>query len=136
MQTFRLEKFTDRTRILAKIASFLSALAPTRGWVVEVKELRPKRTDSQNRMLWSLYEEILARGSEELGGWTKEDLHGFFLISHFGSEVRELFGKKRHVPLRTSSKLSTKEFTLFVEHIVQFMAERGICLQMPGENYE
>jgi len=54
-------------------------------------------------------------------GWTRDDLHEFFLIDHFGYEVHELFGKKRLKPMRRSSRLNKQEFTDFIAHIQQFM---------------
>lgn len=61
-------------------------------------------------------------------GWRPEELHEFFLIEHFGHEVREMFGRKKLVPLNRSSKLSKMQFADFVAHIQQFMAERGMFL--------
>lgn len=100
---------------------------------VFVSQCLIKRTVSQNSLLWALYGDILKRGGEAMGGWTKDDLHEFFLINHFGSTVRELFGRKRLKPRRRSSKLSKMEFSDFVESIVRFMAEQGVVLDLPGD---
>lgn len=126
---------TDQGRFQAidRLSKTLRALDADKIWDVEVKERKSRRSDQQNKLLWSIYEEILDRGGEEMGGWTKEDLHEFFLITHFGSETKELFGKKRLVPLRRSSRLNKQEFSDFVETILRFMAERGICIPMPGD---
>ena len=48
-----------------------------------------------------------------MGGWTKDDLHEFFLIDHFGENLK-LFGKKRLKPMRRSSRLNKMEFADFV----------------------
>lgn len=116
-----------------KAARFIEALPLDRAWAVEVKEHKPRRSDEQNRYLWSIYQHILKVGGEDMGGWTKEDLHDFFLITHFGSEIKELFGRKRHVPLRRSSKLNKQEFTDFIETIFRFMAERGVYIPSSDE---
>src|SRR5919109_2216622 len=89
-----------------------------------------RRTNTQNALLWSLYADILESGGEEMRGWTKDDLHEFFLIDHFGAETLELFGRKRLKPHRRSSRLTKTEFSDFVEHIVRFMAERGVSLTL------
>lgn len=94
---------------------------------------KSRRTSDQNRLLWSLYEDILRLGGETLGGWSKEDLHEYFLIQHFGAETREAFGMKRLKPLRRSSRLTKTEFSDFVDFIVRRMAEHGIVLELPGE---
>jgi hypothetical protein len=94
---------------------------------------KSRRTSDQNAMLWALYEDIIARGGEQLGGWTKDDLHEFFLIEHFGADVKEAFGRKRLKPKRRSSRLTKMEFAEFVEFIVRKCAEFGIVLELPGD---
>lgn len=87
------------------------------------------RTLSQNALLWTIYEQILDKGGAAVWGFTKEDLHEFFLISHYGSEVRELFGLKRLRPVMRSSTLSKSQFSEHVEFILHFMAERGVVIE-------
>ncbi len=94
---------------------------------------KSRRTNDQNALLWSVYQDILRLGGEQLGGWTKEDLHEFFLIEHFGADVREAFGRKRLKPKHRSSRLSKTEFSDFLEFIVRKCAEFGIILTLPGE---
>jgi hypothetical protein len=94
---------------------------------------KSRRTTDQNALLWSLYEDILRLGGEALAGFTKDELHEFFLIDYFGSETKELFGRKKLKPLKRSSRLTKMEFSDFVEHIVRFAAEKGIVLKLPGE---
>lgn len=94
---------------------------------------KSRRTNDQNALLWSLYGDILRLGGEQLAGFTKDELHEFFLIDYFGSETKELFGRKKLKPLKRSSRLTKSEFSDYVEHIVRFAAERGIVLSLPGE---
>src|SRR3990167_9584662 len=94
---------------------------------------KSRRTTTQNALLWSLYTDIIENGGEAMRGFTKDDLHEFFLIDYFGSETLDLFGRKRLKPLRRSSRLTKLEFSDFVEHIVRFMAEHGVVLELPGE---
>jgi hypothetical protein len=79
------------------------------------------------------YPTILKEGGETLRGWEADDLHEYFLISHFGSEIIEGFGAKRHKPLKRSSKLSTTEFMDFVAHIQRKAAELGVYIEDPNE---
>jgi hypothetical protein len=109
-------------------------------WAIELGKLRTiikksRRTNDQNALAWHLYEDIIKRGGEEMRGFTKDDLHEFFLINHFGAETKELFGRKRLKPLKRSSRLTKMEFADFVDHIVRFMAERGVVLELPGEDW-
>lgn len=95
---------------------------------------KSRRSNDQNALLWSVYQDILRLGGEQLGGWTKEDLHEFFLIEHFGANVHEAFGRKRLKPKRRSSRLSKTEFSDFLDFIVRKCAEFGIVLTLPGES--
>jgi NinB protein len=119
-----------------KIATFLSGLPAERAWEVVVRPYSAPRSRSQNAYLWAIYGDILEAGGEEMGGWTKDDLHEFFLMNHFGHEVKTLFGKKRLKPLRRSSKLTKVEFVEFVESILRFMAQRGVYIESPEEYFE
>ena len=83
-------------------------------------------------MLWAIYEQIL-RDCREVDGFTKADLHDFFLMEHFGSVSKRLFGRPCSLPKRRSSLLNKQEFSEFVESILAFMAQRGITIEMPGD---
>lgn len=117
-----------------RIATVLAGLSTEKAWSVEIKPHKPTRSGEQNRYLWSIYGFILDAGGEDLGGWTKDDLHEFFLMEHFGHEVKRIFGRKRLVPLRRSSKLNKQEFTDFIETIARFMAERGVYVPTPQDD--
>ena len=130
---FTLPRMVDRSRVIQRVAGFLSQLDAGKAWTVEVKQVASKRSLSQNRLLWMIYDQILERGGEAMGGWTKEDLHDFFLLDHFGGEPKELFGRFRNIPFRRSSRLNKQEFSDFVEHIVRFMAHRGVVIDMPED---
>ncbi len=112
---------------------FLLGLDAKRPWELVVRPFVRSRSLQQNSFLWALYEEILRKGGEELGGWTKDDLHDFFLIEHFGGEPKTLFGRKRIKPLKRSSHLNKQEFSDFIATIQRFMAERGVYLDDPEQ---
>jgi NinB protein len=133
MQTFILPKLAPREGAIARIGTILGQLGQECAWAVRVEEHRPTRSGDQNRLLWAIYGEILQKGGEAMAGWTKDDLHSFFLINHFGSEVKELFGRKRHIPLRRSSRLNRQEFADLIESILMFMAERGVFIETQSE---
>jgi len=123
-QTFDILKGAPLTRAVA----VLSALSKEDDLTITIDRKKPKRSPSQNDKLWAIYDEILKVGGEAMAGWTKDDLHEFFLQNHFGSEVKTLFGVKKRRPLRRSSKLSKIEFADFIESIYRFMAEQGVYI--------
>lgn len=119
-----------------RVATYLASLDPDKDWELIVRPRKSTRSRSQNDYLWAIYDYILKHGGEAMGGWTKDDLHEFFLITHFGSETKELFGRKRLKPLRRSSKLNKQEFSDFLETIFRFMAERGVYIPSPEDDWQ
>lgn len=128
---------TQRQPVLERIARYLALLPEGKAWQVEVGPYKRRRSEQQNRYLWGVcYATILKEGGEALAGWDAEDLHEFFLGSVFGWETLKGMGKTRLKPLRRSSILSTTEFSDFVAHIQRFMAERGVYIPDPNEQWE
>jgi len=125
-------KGTPPDQIANAIANMVSRLDPAQSWQISIEAFKPKRSDQQNAFLWGVvYPSILEGGGESLRGWTATDLHEYFLIEAFGSEVIEGFGRKRHKPLRRSSKLTKQEFSDYLAIIEAKCAEMGIHIPEP-----
>lgn len=125
-------KGTPPDQIANAIANMVSRLDPAQSWQISIEAFKPKRSDQQNAFLWGVvYPSILEGGGESLRGWTTTDLHEYFLIEAFGSEVIEGFGRKRHKPLRRSSKLTKQEFSDYLAIIEARCAEMGIHIPEP-----
>lgn len=56
-------------------------------------------------------------------------------MNHFGEDHKVLFGRPCVTPKRRSSRLTKQEFSDFVESILAFMAERGVVIKMPGQDW-
>ena len=126
---------TKPDQIAAAVSVLVRELDPSISWKVTIEAFKPKRTDAQNRFLHGVvYPAVLEGGGEALRGWGPADLHTFFLGEHFGWEVVEGFGKKRHRPLRRSSKLTKQEFRDYLTFIEARCAEMGI--HIPEPNYD
>lgn len=122
-----------REEALRRMCARLMDFHPDSKLDVESRPRKLRRTDSQNRLLYALYADIVRLGGEAMQGYTKDELHDFFLGNHFGWEVKEIFGRKKQVPLQRSSRLTKHEFADFVNSVVIFMAERGVVLSLPGD---
>ena len=132
--SFIFSKGRPRDEMLARIIKFIHKLPVEKAWRVTIEPYRKRRSTSQNAYLWGVcYLTILESGGEQLRGWTKDDLHDYFLGEHFGWEKIEGFGRKRIKPLHRSAKLSTTEFIDFVDFIQQKAAEFGIYIPDPNE---
>ena len=86
------------------------------------------RTLSQNAYLWGV---VYPRFTEQLEGFTREDVHEYMLGECFGWEELEGFGRKRLKPIQRSSSLSKMEFMDYVAFIQQKGAEMGIDIPEP-----
>ena len=128
-------KGTRPEQIAAAVSVLVRELDPAISWQVSIKAFKPKHTDRQRDFLWGVvYPSILEGGGEMLRGWAKQDLHEYFLIETFGSEIIEGFGRKRHKPLKRSSKMTKQEFRDFIDLIEVRCAEMGI--HIPEPRYE
>ncbi len=129
-----LPKFSPREAAILRIGVILSGLAMDKTWRLEVVEHKPKRSTQQNRYLWGVvYPSILESG--KLEGWTAEEVHDYCLGEHFGWETVEGLGRKRIRPIKRSAKLTTPEFQDFIAFIQQRMAEHGIYVPDPEEEF-
>lgn len=121
-----------RKRRLGTLGLFFLNLAVDKGWEVVIKPLRLTRSNAQNRALWGHAYKIL----EEETGNDPEDLHEYFLGEHTGWEVRNIFGQKKRVPKKRSSKMDTAEFAKFFTFIQQRVASTaGIYIPDPNPNW-
>ena len=123
-----LPRLKPREGIITRIGQVLASLDEDKAWRVSIEEYKPTRSGQQNRYLWAIYGYILKVGGETMGGWTKDDLHEFFLGEHLGWERKELFGRPRMVPVKRSSRMNKQEFADFIAFIQQYMAERGVFI--------
>lgn len=117
---------SDRKRIIAMIE------AHDLPCIVTMKK-GGTRSLAQNAYLWSCYATILEEGGEQLGGWTKQDLHTFFLGENFGWQTIAGFGRKRMKPRHRSSTLTKMEFVDYVAFVQQKAAEFGVYIPDPEE---
>ena len=123
---------TQPDQIAQAVSVLVRGLDSSISWQVTIEAFKPKRSDQQNAFLWGVvYPSILEGGGETLRGWTTNDLHEYFLIEAFGSEVIEGFGRKRHKPIRRSSKLTKQEFSDYLALIEAKCAELGIHIPEP-----
>jgi len=110
----------------------VQGLSPDKTWAIEVTEWKKPRTNQQNAFLWGVaYPAILEGGGEALHGWTRDDLHEYFLGECFGWETLEGFGRKRMRPFKRSSKLTKQEFSEYLLFLETRCAQMGIVIPEP-----
>ena len=120
-------KGTSADAMAAAVTRMVQGLAPDRVWSVEVAEWKKPRTNQQNAYLWGVvYPMVLEAGGEALAGWTRDDLHVYFLGEVWGWETLEGFGKKRLRPLKRTSRMTAAEFTEYLHGIENRLMDLGI----------
>ena len=120
-------KGTTPDAMAAAVTRMVQGLALDRAWSVEVAEWKKPRTNQQNAYLWGVvYPMVLEAGGEALAGWTRDDLHEYFLGEVWGWETLEGFGKKRLRPLKRSSRMTQAEFTEYLHGIENRLMDLGI----------
>lgn len=132
-ETFYIPVGNTATVVKSRILDRLCLLSNAVPWTVMVTEKKPTRSAQQNALLWALYDDIIRRGGEALGGWTNKELHEHFLIERFGAIKLKAFGRTKLKPARRSSRMDKQTFSDFVEFIVRYMAEHGVVLSLPGD---
>ncbi len=85
--------------------------------LVLVKPVRERRSLDQNSLYWFWVTEFSQRT-----GYTKNSLHLFLKIKFLGVEPLTVFGHKISIP-RSTTKLSTKEFSEYLENVHQYIYE-------------
>lgn len=133
-QSFRLPATASRAGEIARVVRVLERLPPAVPFDVHVEQHKPRRSDAQNRYLRGVvYPTILRARLAGLGDATADELHEFFLGTHFGWREVHLFGRRKFVPQRRSSALTKQEFSDYVAFVQRYMAERGIEIPDPNE---
>lgn len=99
---------------------------------VIVKPHRKDRSLDQNAWIWGVAYPIIAAeiGYDE---HEHEDLHYALMEKCFGSHFDKRLGSL--VPNKRSSRLTTKEFSTYMDWLVRFAAQElgGILVPLPGE---
>nr|DAM99216.1 MAG TPA: protein NinB [Herelleviridae sp.] len=106
---------------------------------VNFRLLKYRRSDAQNRWLWGVAYVTIAAWYKETQGETvsKEAIHAHTLqeILDYKIEVEEFMGKEVLVVKgKSTSQLTTKEFSDMVDKLVAYWAQYDCYIQLPKEN--
>lgn len=110
------------------ICDYLRGLPEGKSYDVSVKLHRGKRTSPQNAWYWTIVG-IVSRETDN----TKDVIHRFFKKEFLGYDIKEIGGKRIAI-VRSSSSLTTEEFTEYLNNVEAFAAtELGIILPHPDD---
>lgn len=131
-QTFILPR---GVRNFTRLIAFLSAADVTKELQVTIGPVKKERSNQQNKALWGCAYEHIRKAT----GNDKDDLHEMFCGEYFGWEVREVMGRKKRFPKRTTTTgydgkrdvISTKDLQDFYAFIQQRAAEYSVFVPDP-----
>lgn len=116
----------DKNKALNRI----SMLVMDKPWQVEIKPYKKNRSLAQNKLYWKW---ITCIGDEI--GYTSDELHAIMADKFLLDEIIEYGGKEIRKD-KSTSRLTTKQFTEYLEKIDRFAsAELGIVLPSPEDIY-
>lgn len=132
-QTFILPR---GVRNFTKLMAFLSRLDVTKEAQITIGPVKKERTQQQNKALFGCAYETLRKAT----GNDKEDLHEYFCGEYFGWDIKEVMGKKKRAPKRTTTTgydghrdvISTLDLQDFYAFIQQRAAEQGFYVPDPN----
>jgi hypothetical protein len=55
--------------MIERVEAVLRSLPMDKAWRISIAEAKPKRSLSQNALLWAVYGEIIKKGGEAMAGW-------------------------------------------------------------------
>lgn len=117
-------------RILSRCIEFMGRLiAGPETYEVQIRPHKKKRSNPQNNLYWQ-WLGLLAKET----GHTSEQLHEVFKRELLPRDYITLAGVEKEVA-KTTTKLSTAEFTDYLEQIAAFAAtELGVYLPYPDDD--
>lgn len=110
--------------------SHIKALNIDKPWSIDIKLYKKNRTAAQNRLMWKW---LTCIGDDI--GYTENEMYDIMVDKFLPDEFIEYAGKQVKKN-KSTSRLNTKEFTVYLEKIDRFAAaELGIVLPSPEDCY-
>lgn len=110
---------------------FIRNLAPDKKWVCEIKKKTKKRSLSQNSLMW-LWLHDVAKELSKVTGYEPDEIHEIFKKKFLVPRIVRI--ENVEVDLYSTKKLTTAEFTEYLERIDRFCAQEfGIHVPHPQD---
>lgn len=120
----------DEDRRQSALAYIRSLNLNGRTLEVRVKPYKKNRTTAQNSLYW-MWLGVLA---DDLG-YTEDDLHELFKARFLGVEEKQIWGDTVYVA-RSTTRLTTQQFTEYLEKIEALALQMNITLPHPIDLYD
>lgn len=124
MKTFILTHVSRKT-----LLDYLEGLPDDGSYKVEVKKVTSKRSLAQNALYWE-WMTIIGDST----GYRKDEIHDLMRYAHLEPITKEVMGQVI-TELPSTTKLSTKDFTEYLNLIENWASDMGIVLPHPEDLY-
>lgn len=112
--------------VLKNCLQHIGSLPGNKVWDVKIEEHKSTRSQQQNKLYWSWIKII-----GDHVGQDKDDMHATFSIRLLGPELFVVDGKQ-YVRAKSTTKLTTKEFTEYLDAINATAMTLGLALPAPS----
>lgn len=135
MTDFYLEKNIspdNKARIAGNACDLIDRLTDDKRWKISVKENKETRSQRSNRYLWGVvYATIRNHVMDSKGDvYTVEEIHEHYKHRFLIPEVKTVMGKEMKL-YRTTTKMTKKEFSDYLELVIYAAAEIGCVVPPP-----
>lgn len=134
---------TGRDIAIEALSGLLMEMWPGQRMVVTISRLKDKRSDAQNRALFGVAYPPIMEFMGLSGDEEKQSLHGYFCGEFWGWKEVDYFGKRKLVPVRSTTKnadgdkdlISKPLFVEFYNFVQRKSAEQGIHVPDPDKEW-
>jgi hypothetical protein len=123
MTTFILKP--ENGQIYKNLLGFLAQMPP-KAWKVTIEEYSGKRSNPQNALYWK-YLSIMG----DHFGYTKDEMHEELASRFLGMVERKTLGGKQIIEPRSTTTLTKKEFSEYMDKIMALAIQQEITLPQP-----
>jgi len=124
-----------RESVKRNVCAHIDALEADKPWLVTVSRLVKQRSGLQRKALWGVAYKVICDET----GYKDQDLHVLLCGEYFGWQVKDMFGNKKRVPVRTTTQdeagnrdvISRQECGKYYDFIQRFAAEYSVDVPDP-----
>lgn len=129
----------DRIKVIIEISAFIHSLDADKPWLIDITKLVRKRSGLQRRALWGVAYKVICDET----GYNDKELHILLCGEFFGWQVKDMFGNKKRVPVRTTTHdedgkrdvITTEECAKYYKFIQGFAAEYSVDVPDPDPKW-
>lgn len=113
-------------KVIETVLKDIGNLHPEKEWEVTIKPYKKSRTNNQNALYWKWLTII-----SEHTGYTQDELHEGMKRNFIGEDIgSDIFGNT-YIRAKSTTNLTTKEFTEYMDKVNIFAANEGLVLPSP-----